>query len=168
MSVPQVGNGSSSAEESDVTPQVARGAKVRPRLRLALVGLLLLFAVGFLLIKGLGSSLDYFKTVKEAQASKAQLGTTVFRLEGTVQPGSISQTTLGASFNLTQGSSAIHVVNQGSPPQLFKATMPVIVVGHFASDGSEIFESNQIMVKHSASYIAQYPNRVRAGDGSKN
>ncbi len=149
-------------------PQIATGSKVRPRLRLAMVGVILLLAVGFLLVKGLGSSLDYFKTVKEAKASETQLGTSVFRLEGVVESGTISQTTLGARFTLTQGTSSIRVVNQGSPPQLFKATMPVIVVGHFAANGSGVFESNQIMVKHSASYIAQHPGRVTAGDGSKN
>ncbi len=148
-------------------PQVARGSKVRPRLRLAMVGIVILGAVGFLLVKGLGSSLDYFKTVDQAKASETQLGTTVFRLEGIVKPGSISQSTLGATFTLTQGSGSIHVVNRGSPPQLFKATMPVIAVGHFAADGSGIFLSNQIMIKHSASYIAQHPKRVTAGDGSK-
>jgi cytochrome c-type biogenesis protein CcmE len=152
----------------EAAPQIAKGSNVRPRLRLALVGVILLLAVGFLLIKGLGSSLDYFKTVKQAKASETQLGATVFRLEGIVEPGTISQTTLGARFTLTQGTSSIQVVNQGSPPQLFKATMPVIVVGHFAANGSGVFESNQIMVKHSASYIAQHPGRVTAGDGSKN
>ena len=152
---------------SPAAPLEAKGSSVRPRLRLAMVGLIIIAAVGFLLIKGLGSSLDYFKTVSQAKSSQAQLGTTVFRLEGTVQPGTITQSTLGATFTLTEGERSIHVVNQGSPPQLFKASMPVIAVGHFAADGSGVFESNQIMVKHSASYIAQYPKRVIAGDGSK-
>ena len=46
--------------------------------------------------------------------------------------------------------------------------MPVIVVGHFASASSSTFLSDQIMVKHSASYIAAHPSRVRAGDGTTN
>ncbi len=149
-------------------PSPATKATQRPRLRLALVGVVILGAVGFLLVKGLGSSLDYFKTVNEASAQKAQLGTTTFRLEGVVEPGSVTRTSSGASFEVTQGTKAFHVINVGTPPQLFKATLPVIVVGHFASSSSSTFLSNQIMVKHTSSYIAAHPNRVRAGDGTTN
>ena len=46
--------------------------------------------------------------------------------------------------------------------------MPVIVVGHFASAKASVFESNEIMVKHSSSYIVDNPNRVKASDGSVN
>ena len=139
-----------------------------PRFRLAIVGVVILGAVGFLLVKGLGSSLDYFKTVDQATAQRSQLGTSTFRLEGTVVAGSVQRSVEGASFDVAQGDNKVHVVNQGTPPQLFKATMPVVVVGHFASKTSDTFYSDQIMVKHSASYIAAHPSRVRAGDGSTN
>jgi cytochrome c-type biogenesis protein CcmE len=128
----------------------------------------ILGAVGFLLVKGLGSSLDYFKTVNQALSQKAELGSSTFRLEGTVVAGSVKRSVDGARFDVTQGGSTVHVVNQGTPPQLFKATMPVIVVGHFDSASSEIFLSDQIMVKHSQDYKAAHPDRVRAGDGSTN
>ena len=154
------------AEGSAPVPAVPRSA--RPRLRLALVGVVILAAVGFLLVKGLGSSLDYFKTVHQAVDEKSQLGTSTFRLEGTVVPGTVARSVNGAAFDVAQGGSTIHVVNVGTPPQLFKATMPVIVVGHFASPASATFLSSEIMVKHSSSYIAAHPDRVRAGDGSAN
>ena len=149
-------------------PATRSGGADRPRLRLAIVGLVIVAAVGFLLVKGLGSSLDYFKTVDQAVHSKSQLGTSVFRLEGTVVPGTVDRTTNGATFDVEQGSARIHVINEGSPPQLFKDTMPVIVVGHFESATSSTFLSNQIMVKHSSSYIAAHPDRVKARDGSTN
>ncbi|HUC04726.1 MAG TPA: cytochrome c maturation protein CcmE, partial [Acidimicrobiales bacterium] len=60
----------------------------------------------------------------------------------------------------------VRVANTGSPPQLFQANIPVVVVGHFASASSDEFVSNQILVKHSASYIAKYPGRVRAKNGT--
>lgn len=150
------------------TPVVPADRTIRPRLRLAMVGVVIVAAVGFLLVKGLGSSLDYFKTVDQAVSQKHQLGTSTFRLEGTVLPGTVSQSVNGATFDVGHGTSVVHVVNEGSPPQLFKASMPVIVVGHFASTDSTTFLSNQIMVKHSSSYVASHPDRVRAGDGSKN
>ena len=138
----------------------------RPALRLAIVAAVIIAAVGFLLVKGLGSSLDYFKTVNEAVQQHQALGTTVFRLEGTVVPGTVQRTNLGAEFEIASGKRSIHVVNSGTPPQLFQATVPVVVVGHFASMSSMTFLSNQIMVKHSSSYIAAHPDRVRAKNGS--
>ena len=144
------------------------GRTSRPRVRLALVGVVVVAAVGFLLIKGLGSSLDYFKTVSEAMGEKQKIGTTTFRLEGMVVPGTVEKRINGATFDVAQGGKQVHVVNSGTPPQLFKADMPVVVVGHFESADSATFLSNQIMVKHTADYIEKYPDRVQAKDGTKN
>jgi len=38
------------------------------------------------------------------------------------------------------------------------------MVGHFSGNQ---FDSNQILVKHSSSYIAAHPNRVTAANGTK-
>jgi cytochrome c-type biogenesis protein CcmE len=138
----------------------------RHRLRLVLVFAVLGAAVAFLLVEGLGSSLDYFDTVHQALTHKTSLGTTTIRLEGTVVPGSIHDTARGTDFTISGGSDRVAVVSVGSPPQLFQATIPVIVVGHFASTGSDTFLSNQIMVKHSATYIAEHPARVRGRNGA--
>jgi cytochrome c-type biogenesis protein CcmE len=155
------------AEERTSAPAPNPGRTTRPRLRLALVGVVVVAAIGFLLVKGLGSSLDYFKTVNEAVVSKAQLGTSTFRLEGTVVKGSVERRVNGASFDIAQGGKQVRVVNSGTPPQLFKDDMPVVVVGHFASATSTTFLSDQIMVKHTSTYIAKHPDRVTAKDGSK-
>ena len=40
----------------------------------------------------------------------------------------------------------------------------MIAVGHFPG---ATFVSDQILVKHSSTYIAQYPNRVTAPNGTK-
>ena len=55
-------------------------------------------AFAFLLVKGLGSSLDYFETVDQALAHKATLGSQTFRLEGVVVPGSVHRIHGGVSF----------------------------------------------------------------------
>ena len=149
-------------------PQDLEGRSERPRLRLAMVALVIVAAVGFLLVKGLGSSLDYFKTVDQAVAERSKLGTSEFRLEGTVVPGTVERSVRGANFDIASGSATLHVENSGTPPQLFKATMPVIVVGHFAPGESRTFLSDQIMVKHSSNYKASHPDRVKAGNGSVN
>jgi cytochrome c-type biogenesis protein CcmE len=56
------------------------------------------------------------------------------------------------------------VHNTVSPPDLFQANIPVIAVGHFTSG---VFASDQILVKHSSTYVAKYPKRVTAPNGTK-
>jgi cytochrome c-type biogenesis protein CcmE len=138
----------------------------RHRVRLAVVFAVLAAALGFLLAEGLGSSLDYFDTVSQAVAQRATLGTSTFRLEGTVVAGSVRRTASGTDFTVSGGDRSVDVENTGSPPQLFQPGIPVVVVGHFASAASDVFVSNQIMVKHSASYIAAHPTRVTAKNGT--
>jgi len=148
----------SEAHAGPALPPVRRRRMSR---RLLVVFVLLVAALVFLLVEGLGSSLDYFDTVDQALAHKASLGTQTFRLEGTVVPGSIRPTATGTDFVICQGPKSVAVTNTGSPPQLFQGRIPVVVVGHFASDTSRAFESNTIMVKHSSTYTAEYPNRVK-------
>ena len=134
--------------------------------RVLVVFALLLVAFVFLLVQGLGSSLNYFDTVDQAYAHRAALGTTTFRLEGTVDGGTIHPTATGTDFDISEGAHVVHVANTGSPPQLFQANIPVVVVGHFTSSTSSDFVSSSILVKHSATYIEQNPSRVRAKNGT--
>lgn len=150
----------------DGTEEVSpRPARSRHRVRLAVVIAVIVGAVAFLLVEGLGSSLDYFDTVDQALAHKASLGTTDFRLEGMVVAGSIHSTAVGTDFVISEGASRVPVENTGSPAGVFQAGIPVVVVGHFASSASTTFLSNQIMVKHSAQYIQAHPGRVTAANG---
>jgi cytochrome c-type biogenesis protein CcmE len=128
------------------------------------VGVVLVAAFVFLLVKGLGSSLDYYLTVDQAVHQKATLGTRDFRLEGVVVPGTVHNTAAGVDFTVQNNGVSEEVSNTGTPPQLFQPNIPVVVVGHFSGNG---FASNMIMVKHSSSYIAAHPNRVTAPNGSK-
>jgi len=130
------------------------------------VGAVLVAALVFLLVEGLGSSLDYFETVDQALAHRSSLGTSTFRLEGVVVPGSIHMSAQGTNFTVAEGASRVQVRNIGSPPELFQPNIPVVVVGHFVDPTSKEFLSNQIMVKHSANYIAAHPGRVKAPNGS--
>ena len=153
-----------SPPNSDVRPGPAMPQPRRRRLswRLLAVFALLVAAFVFLLVEGLGSSLDYFDTVDQAFAHRTTLGTQTCRLEGTVVPGTIHATAVGSDFDICQGPNVVHVANAGSPPGLFRARIPVFVVGHFTSTPSTDFESNTIMVKHSPDYTAAHPGRVKA------
>jgi len=130
------------------------------------LGAILIGALVFLLVEGLGSSLNYFDTVDQALSHRASLGTSTLRLEGVVEQGSVRRTAVGTDFVVGEGASRVMVQNTGSPPQLFQAGVPVVVVGHFAPGDPATFVSDQIMVKHSADYIARHPDRVRATNGS--
>ncbi|HWE69367.1 MAG TPA: cytochrome c maturation protein CcmE [Acidimicrobiales bacterium] len=134
------------------------------RLRYATVGVVLVGAFAFLLVKGLSSAINFYLPVDQALHQQSSLGGQTFNLEGLVEPGSIQSTAKGVDFTLSAGGDSMRVVNTGSPPQLFQKNIPVIAVGHL-SGGT--FVSNQILVKHSANYIAANPGRVTAPNGSK-
>lgn len=148
-------------------PRIARTTRERQtRRRLAVVGVVIVAAIGFLLYKTLTSAVVYFKTASEAVADRAGLGNSTFQIEGVVVPHTIRH--LGhdeLSFEISSGKVEVPVENRGTPPQLFQADIPVVLVGHFVS-ASDLFSSDQILVKHSNEYIAAHPNRVRAPNGS--
>jgi cytochrome c-type biogenesis protein CcmE len=147
-------------------PPVPRAvpAGKRHTVRYVVVGLVLVGALVFLLVKGLGSALDFYLPADQAVAQKATLGDKTFNIEGVVAPGSIHSTKSGVDFVVTSGAVHVAVQNSSSPPQLFQPNIPVIAVGHFQGD---LFVSDQILVKHTSTYIAQYPSRVTAPNGSK-
>lgn len=121
-------------------------------------------SIGFLLYKGLGNSLVYFRTAAGAWKDRAQLGSSTFRLEGVVVPGSIHTLNGGVDFAVESSSVSVEVHDTANPPQLFQPNIPVVLVGHFSGS---VFQSTQIMVKHSSNYIAAHPNRVATVNGKK-
>lgn len=143
-------------------PRLAKSHRVRNVSAL----LVICGAVAFLLVQGISGSLNFYETVGEALHHRSDLKESTFRLEGVVAPGSIIATDKGASFALVEGKQRIDVVNTGTPPQLFQGNIPVVVSGHFTSGPGNHFVSNQILVKHSSSYVASHPDRVKAKDGT--
>ncbi|MGC1238026.1 MAG: cytochrome c maturation protein CcmE [Acidimicrobiales bacterium] len=150
----------------DLTPVAAPPTKRRGRWRTIGVLSVLALAVLALLSQGLLHSLNYFETIDQAMSSRAKLGTETFRLEGVVKPHTIDRTSRGASFWMTGGDKKVFVDAHGSPPQLFQSDIPVVVDGHFTSETSDTFVATQIIVKHTASYIAAHPKRVKAPNGT--
>lgn len=150
----------------DLTPVAAPPTKRRGRWRSLGVLAVLAAAVLALLSQGLLHSLNYFETIDQAMHSRATLGTKTIRLEGIVKAHTIVRTSTGASFWMKGGGQEVFVSAHGSPPQLFQANIPVVVVGHFTSATSDKFDGTQILVKHTASYIAQHPKRVKAPNGT--
>ena len=151
----------------DLAPVAPPRSSTSSRRRSIVVLAVLALVVVGLLSQGLLHSLNYFDTVDQVLANRAKIAMTTIRLEGVVKPHTIERTSSGASFWLTgSGSNQVYVISRGTPPQLFQADIPVVVVGHFRAKDSLTFEGIQIMVKHTASYIAQNPTRVKAPNGS--
>lgn len=151
----------------DLTPVAPPTTTNSSRRRTIGVLVVLVVAILALLSQGLLHSLNYFDTVDQVFASRAKIGTTTIRLEGVVKPHTITRTANGASFWMTgSGTREVYVISHGTPPQLFQADIPVVVEGHFTTSHSTTFDGTQILVKHTATYKAKYPNRVKAPNGS--
>lgn len=139
----------------------------RARRRAWVLVLVVVGALGFLLARGLAAATTYFYTADQAEHMKAQLGSTRFRIEGTVVAGTVARSGDKVDFQIANNGVVVPVVNTGYPPQLFQPGIPVVLEGQF--QGSE-FVSDLIMVKHSSTYVAQHPQRVQSfvgKDGSQ-
>jgi cytochrome c-type biogenesis protein CcmE len=126
----------------------------RRRSALAVAVVIIVGAFGFLLYGNIDSNVVFFLTPEELlQRGNAAYDVPV-RLGGQVQPGSINWNaeTLDLRFVVadTGGSQVITVRSSGAPPQMFRDGMGVVVEGRYRRDG--IFESTNLMVKHSNEY----------------
>ncbi len=131
---------------------------ITTRRRLWLAGAVVVAALGFLVFQGLGNATLYFRTADEAVAQRAELGDRRFRIEGDVVDGSVNRVGNDVSFTLTSKSVEVPVRHKGDPPELFKPGIPVVLEGRFQGD---VFASDRILVRHSETYVAENPERVK-------
>jgi cytochrome c-type biogenesis protein CcmE len=143
-------------------PGVRRGVLRGHRRRQLVAFLIIAAALGLLIWRGLGNATVYFKTADEAVAQRASLGAHRFRIEGTVQPG-VSQVGQNVGFVIGNNGVFVPVLHHGDPPQLFKPGVPVVLEGRFSGT---TFASDRIMVKHTESYVAKHPERLRTAETS--
>ena len=142
----------------DLTPAPSEPTKTgRSWRNLIIMGV---FAVAgtAILYQALTSARVFFLNVDEAVAQRAELGETVFRLQGTVvsEPGTEDAGEL--LFTVSYGGEDAEIRHVGDEPSsLFKLGEQVVMIGHW--DG-QVFESDQILVKHSEEYVEDNPNRV--------
>lgn len=131
------------------------------RRRLWLAGAVVVAALGFLVFQGLGNATLYFRTADEAVAQRSQLGDRRFRIEGDVVDGSVHQVGNDVSFTLVSKNVEVPVQHKGDPPELFRPGIPVVLEGNFQGN---VFSSDRILVKHSETYVAQNPDRVKPAE----
>lgn len=135
----------------------------RSRLRLGIVIGLICGAFAFLLMRGLEDATLYFRNADEAVEMRDELGTKRFRLQGTVVPGTVQSVGTAVEFDVTYNGATVHVRHEKDPPELFKADIPVVLDGHFV-EGSDVFSSESMAVKHTSEYRAENEERIEQAE----
>lgn len=110
------------------------------------------------LMISLNSSLVYFNTPTEL--AEVDPGDARLRLGGQVVPGTVTNTTAGVTFEVTDGREAVVVVHTGAPEQLFQEGIGVVVEGTW--NGHE-FHSDTMLIKHDENYDSE---KYESGDTS--
>jgi len=119
---------------------------------------LLVVVVGALLYQGLSNAATYFYTADQAVAHRADQGSRTFRIEGVVVPGTLHTQGSALAFQIENNGVNVDVLHTGGQPELFKANVPVVLQGHWEAT---TFASDQIMIRHTATYRQQNPGRVQ-------
>jgi cytochrome c-type biogenesis protein CcmE len=120
---------------------------------MAVAVILILGAFGFLLYGGIDKNVVFFLTPEELLAKGTSAYDVPVRLGGQIQPGSVKwdAATLDLRFVVADsGGQSVTVHSTGAPPQMFRDGMGVVVEGRYGRDG--VFESTNLMVKHSNEY----------------
>ena len=114
--------------------------------------LLILSGFGYLIYGGIDSNIVYFLTPSELHAKGAAAYDTPVRLGGQVVPGTVKwdAQNVDLRFVMTDQKQTFVVHSQKAPPQMFQEGMGVVVEGKLNRQG--VFESNNVMVKHSNEY----------------
>ena len=139
-------------------PALRRRTYLTSRPRRIFAGAVVAGALGFLLYQGLSNATVYFKTADRAVADRASLGSRQFRIEGTVEPG-VHQAGDETLFAIVANGVSVDVVDSKQPPQLFRVGIPVVLEGHWQGQS---YAADQVMVKHSASYVEAHPDRLKS------
>lgn len=137
----------------------AKTQNKKTKIALIVAGVVIAIVLGVLLMRGLGDATVYFKTASEAVAERDALDGKRFRLEGMVVDKSISEEGEVTKFQLADKGATIDVRNTGQPLGIFQDNIPVVVEGSFQT-GSNVFDSDRIMVRHTSDYEAEHPERV--------
>ena len=147
----------------DLTPGVAAPPRRRRSPTAYVVLLVVLVALAVVVAKGLSSASLYFYNADEAVAQRQDLGHKRFRLQGTVIGDTIDESQDQVDFAVAFNGVRVVVHHDGSPPELFKAGIPVVLEGRWDANG-DWFDSDRMLVKHSAQYEADNGDRLQDAD----
>lgn len=138
-------------------PRVRNGSTRLARAKIGGLLAVLLLVGAVVLFQGLANASLYFCNADEVGRRSECTTTKRFRLQGTVDTGSVKTAGDGVAFTVSFEGATIPVTHRGDPPDKFKESVPVVLEGAMR-DGR--FESDRILVKHSEKYTADHPDRV--------
>ena len=134
----------------------------RSRLRLGIVIAIIAGALVLLLIQ-VGKATVFDRDADWVVTHRESVGTKTFRLQGIVRPDSVHD--VGKSeiaFEVEYNCVVIPVRHHGGQPALFKPGIPVVLEGSFPSKTAKTFESNKILVRHTAEYRTKASEKAEA------
>jgi cytochrome c-type biogenesis protein CcmE len=164
-----MGDASDGTEPADTGPDLspripstvaaASPARKKKGLGAAVVLALILAGIGVLLFQGLSNATVFFCNADEVGVRSDCHVNQRFRLQGTVDQGSINRTYDGnvLHFTVTYNGATVPVTYQGQPEGIFQAGIPVVVEGRMTATG---FAGDRVLVKHTEQYIEKHPGRV--------
>jgi cytochrome c-type biogenesis protein CcmE len=151
----------------DLTPATTAPDTAPPRRRWrnrAIVGTVLV-ALGAVLFQAITSASVFYYNVDEAVAQRAELGDSTFRLQGSVVTERATDASGAMVFDVGFGGERITVRHVGEEPtDLFELGIAVVAEGRWEGD---VFESTQLLIKHSEAYVADNGERDGVGDGAE-
>jgi cytochrome c-type biogenesis protein CcmE len=166
---------SDSGAPLDLTPRPAAGDAGPPRRRFGMrrwVGALALLAVvgvgGFAVVRALDNATLFFRNADEAVGERSELGTSRFRLQGLVVPGTVEAYPGGVAFVVAYNGVEVPVEHTGDPVELFDDGIPVVLEGSWSgTNEGAVYVSDRMLVKHDENYVAENSDRIdEAGDGA--
>ncbi len=149
------------SSELDLTPrdsQPSGDVTGRRSIRNKVIGGVIAVVLLFVVYQGLTNARVFFLNVDEAIEQKEDLGERTFRMQGTVISEEGSSANGALLFTVAYNDATAQIRHIGpEPSDLFDLGEPVVVEGHWAGD---VFESDQIIVKHDESYVEDNPARL--------
>ncbi len=147
-------------EEGEAPTRPPRPRRTRRRWLPLTVLAVVVLGLGALIYKGLSDATLYFRNADEAVAQRDELGDKRFRLQGTVVGEPVTdgdRLTFEVAFNGVE----VDVAHTGTPPDMFQPGIPVVLEGHWR-EGADVFDSDDMLVKHDETYEAEddYDNRI--------
>lgn len=117
-----------------------------------MAAVVVLSGFGYLMYGGIGENLVLFVTPAELLAKGPDAVDRPMRLGGQVMPGTVrwDAAALDLRFTLQDEGGHIEVIATKAPPAMFREGQGVIVEGRLNAAG--VFESSNLMVKHSNEY----------------
>ena len=144
----------------EVVPTAARGRK-KPWFAYGVLALALV-AGGVFVAKFLTNALDYYCNVDEVGVKDGcDVGRSI-RIQGVVEKGSVAETGSVTNFVVTFNGVSMPVNLSSDPTGLFQECIPVVVTGRVVenTDGSRVFEGEEVLVKHDENYDKENEARV--------